>query len=606
MSAVVPLAGAGVAFDAERRGALDRLTTGLDAAQLQWLSGYFAGRASALPSTVVPAPAPAPVAAPAELVLPRLTIVYGSHTGNGKRLAERLARDAEGAGLAPRLFAADQYPLRELATERLLYVLISTHGDGDPPDSARAFVEFLGSRRAPGLPELAYAVLALGDSSYPKFCATGRVVDERLAALGARRAFDRVECDLDFDRPAGDWLARALREASARAPAATVTPLRATVPPAAPATTRERPFAAEVLANQRITGRDGWRDVRHVELSLAGSGLTYEPGDSLGVWPTNADPLVDEWLQVLRLDGGQPVSHDGTERPLRDWLRNERELTRLARPFLTRHAGLGKHAALEHVLQAEAAPQLAALLRDRAPIDLLREFESPWAGQDLVAALRPLTPRLYSIASSPRVAEDEAHLTVALLEHELFGRTRRGAASAFLGARNTGGDTAPVFVESNPRFRLPADGATDLILIGAGTGVAPYRAFVQDRAATGASGRQWLLFGAPRRHADFLYQLEWLQALRNGTLHKLTPAFSRDQRDKFYVQHALRENGRELYAWLERGASVYVCGDATRMAPDVHAALVDIVATHGGVEREAAAERVESWLADGRYRRDVY
>ncbi len=606
MSAVVPLAGFGVPLDAERRSALERLTVGLDPLQLQWLSGYFAGRASALDSTVAPALVPVVPAPPVEQAVPRLTIVYGSHTGNGKRLAERLARDADAAGLAPRLFAADQYPLRELAQERLLYVLISTHGDGDPPDSARAFVDFLGSRRAPRLAELGYAVLGLGDSSYPKFCATGRLVDERLAALGARRAFERVECDLDFGRPAGDWLQRALREASARAPAATVTPLRAaTLAP--PATwTRERPFAAEVLANQRITGRDGWKDARHVELSLAGSGLAYEPGDSLGVWPVNAAPLVDEWLQVLRLEGSQPVAHDGRELPLRDWLSAERELTRLARPFLARHADLGKHAPLARLLDPDASASLATLLRERAPIDVLREFASPWTAAELVAALRPLTPRLYSIASSPRAVGEEAHLTVALLEHESFGRRRRGAGSAYLAARDIDGDRAPVFVESNPRFRLPADGAVDTILIGAGTGVAPYRAFVQDRAATGASGRQWLFFGAPRRRDDFLYQLEWLQALRNGTLHKLTPAFSRDQRDKRYVQHALREHGREVYAWLECGATLYVCGDASRMAPDVHAALIDIVATHGGIAAEDAAERVESWLADGRYRRDVY
>ena len=604
MSAVVSFPALPASLDPERREAFERLVDGLDAAQLQWRSGYLAGRAGARIAPPPAANAEAAQAAPA--AAPRATVLYGSQTGNSRRVAEALARAAEAEGLAVRLVAAEHYDARELAQERLLLVAISTQGDGDPPDAARAFVDFLASRRAPALKELAYAVFALGDSSYPKFCQTGRTVDERLAALGATRLHPRVDADLDFEAPAAAWRERSLAALRERVAGARVTALR---PPAAKAAARhdrERPFAAEVLANQRITAREGWRDVRHLELSLAGSGIAYEPGDALAVQPVNPPELVTEWLEVLGFDGAREVEHDGRVLPLARWLGEARELTRLARPFVARHAALGRDAELNRLLAPEHAAALGTLLRERQPIDLLRSSAAPWAPEELVASLRPLAPRLYSIASSQRAVGEEAHLTVARLESGHAGRRRTGAASEFLATRAGDGDTVPVHLEPNERFRLPADGSRDLVMIGAGTGIAPYRAFLQDRVATGASGRHWLYFGAPRLRHDFLYQAEWLEALRRGQLQRLTPAFSRDGADKVYVQHRLREHGRELYAWLEQGAVLYVCGDATRMAPDVHQALVDIVAEHGALGVEAATERVQGWLTDGRYRRDVY
>jgi len=595
---------ASVPLPEDRSAEIVRLLDGLDAPALWWFSGYAAALAShAAAGTRLPAPAAAREAAPLE----RLTIVYGSQTGNARRLAEKLARDAEHAGLAVRLLRADAYPQRELAAERLLYVVISTQGDGDPPDDARGLVDFIAGRRAPRLAELKYAVLGLGDSSYPQFCAIGRRLDARLAELGATRLFAAGEADLDVDTVAVPWLERALgaaREAlKSTAPRATVTPLR---PHAATAEwSRERPYAAELLTNQRITARDGTRDVRHLELSLDGSGLLYEPGDALGVWPTNPPALVEAVLQALRLDGEAPVALAGETRPLRAWLGEKRELTRLSRPFVAAHAAQARDARLNRLLAPDRAGELAALLDTHQLIDLLRAFPADWDGDELVAALRPLTPRLYSIASSRRVVGDEVHLAVANVEYEAFGSLHQGAASAYLAARAEGAQV-PVFVEPNERFRLPKDGLRDVVMIGPGTGVAPFRAFVQERSAAGARGRNWLFFGNPHFDRDFLYQAEWQAALKSGALHRLDLAFSRDQAEKLYVQQRLREHGRALYDWLENGAHVYVCGDAKRMARDVHAALVDVVAAHGGRGREQAEEYVNALQQQGRYARDVY
>ena len=534
-----------------------------------------------------------------------LTIVYGSQTGNARRLAEALARDAESAGLTVKLARADAYPVRELKNERLLYVVISTQGDGDPPDDARGFVEFLTSKRAPKLDELKFAVLGLGDSSYAQFCAVGTTLDERLAALGATRLFPRGEADVDIETIAGPWLKKALATArdtlKTGASLATVTPLRPQR--AAVVWTRDRPYHAEVLDNQRISARGSAKDIRHIELSLGISDLSYEPGDSLGVWPSNSPALVDQVIDALKLDAQAPVAHDGQTLPLREWLVDKRELTCLARPFVFAHAQRAKHDDLDAIVASPVA--FPELLSDHQVIDLLHAFPAQWTAQEFVSALRPLTPRLYSIASSLKVVEDEAHLTVARVAYEAFGRHHVGAASDFLATRN-GDGRVPIFIESNERFRLPQDGARDVIMIGPGTGIAPFRAFLQERGAIGAKGRNWLFFGNPHFQSDFLYQVEWQQALKRGELHRLDVAFSRDQLDKVYVQHRLRRSGRELYAWLENGAHIYVCGDGTHMAKDVHAALREIIVEHGGKSREDAEGFLTQLAAERRYSRDVY
>lgn len=580
---------------------LAQLTEGLDATGLWWLSGYAAGLARAQGTAASLRPLTLAPAADAGF---RPTLVYGSQTGNARRVAENLQRALETAGVAARLLRADAYALQELKNERHLIVVISTQGEGDPPDDALGFVEFLLGTRAPKLPELRFAVFGLGDSSYPRFCEIGKRLDTRFEELGAIRWLPRVDADLDIDAFAAPWLAHVLEQAKDAAPSvpapAKVTPLR----PSAASIDRDRPFAAEVVANQRITGRGGYRDIRHIELSLEGAGLDYEPGDALAVHASNPSRLVDAVLDMLRLEGDTAVEHGGTRLPLREWLSDRRELTRLSRGFVAAHAARAGAADLHHLLEAESADALAALIATQQPIDLLLRHRSEWAAQDLVSALRPLTPRLYSIASSRKIVGEEAHLAVAHVEYERDGALRWGVASHHLASRDIGGRVA-VHLERNERFRLPKDGARDLIMIGPGTGVAPFRGFVQERGALGAPGRNWLFFGAPRARSDFLYQLEWQRALKQGQLHRLDLAFSRDGVAKVHVQQRLREQAHEIYAWLREGAHLYVCGSVA-MGRDVHAALLDVIAAQGALSADDAADFLRQLQQQGRYARDVY
>ena len=594
----------------EKSALAAQLVQGLDSHTLHWLSGYMAGAAAQLqPVAQTAAPAPASQAAAP------LTVLYGSQTGNAKRVAEQLAQRAEAAGLTVKLVRADAYRTSELKKERLLYVVISTHSEGDtvePPDDSRGFMEFLSGRRAPKLPDLRYAVLALGDTSYPDFCGIGRQVDERLAALGAQRLQDRAEADVDVDSVATPWAEKALQQAleelqtgdqpaAVNAAGGVVTPLHAV----AQAWTRQRPFSAEILTSQRIVANDSGKDVRHIELSLEGSGITYKPGDALGVWPRQAPELVAAIIARLGLDADETVTHGEQSAPLSQWLSERRELTTLTRPFLAAHAELGNHDDLARLLEPESRKALSELLETHQLVDLLRRWPAPWTAQQLVEALRPLAPRMYSIASSQEQVGEEVHLTIANLNYLHDGEERWGVTTHYLLGLEEG-ESVSVFIDANDRFRLPADPSRDVIMIGPGTGVAPFRAFVQERQETAAEGRQWLFFGNPHRRTDFLYQLEWQQALRDGALTQISVAFSRDQAEKVYVQDRLREQGRELWSWLEGGAHLYVCGDADRMAPDVHAALIEIIAEHGNKSTEDATNWLKQLMSEGRYARDVY
>jgi sulfite reductase (NADPH) flavoprotein alpha-component len=591
----------------EWRGQLERLTSELDPAALNWISGYTAAMARERSGYARIEQRPHELAldfgnaqigveAPA-----RATVLYGSQTGHGRRLAEQLGLAAERAGLSVRVLSTLDYNPRELGTESMLFVVMSTHGDGDPPDEARAFADFLSGRRAPKLQKLAYSVLALGDSSYPKYCEAGRLIDERLAALGARRLSARVDCDVDYERPAGAWLAQAVVAASAELGVAATGAARVRVltPLSAVSSdpTREHPLEVEVIANQVITGRGTLRAVHHLELALPAGRLDYHPGDALGVVHENPPEVVDRVLKLTALDGHAPVSFEGRELPLHSWLRSERELTRLTRPFLDAHrartpGGAGQQSALQ-------------IPPDWQVADLLKNVPAQWTAPELVAALRALTPRLYSIASSRASVEDEVHLTVAAIDYMTGGERRLGSASRYL-ATHGADSRLQVYIERNKRFRLPADRSRDVIMIGPGTGVAPFRGFLQERTAQAASGRNWLFFGARHMDRDFLYQTEWQQALKHGALHRLDVAFSRDQAERIYVQQRMREQGAQLFHWLESGAYLYVCGDAASMAPDVHSALVDIVGHHGGRTAEDAAAYLNALMGERRYVRDVY
>ena len=600
VNAVVAIDNRLPSMEASRLSTLERLVDGLGPAELYWIAAWSAARAERLQR------GDAATTGAAKAAAVQLTILYGSQTGQAKRVAAQLHARAEAAGLAARLIRADAYPQRELAKETHLVVVISTQGDAEPPDDARGLVEFVLGKRAPKLPGLRYAVLGLGDSSYPQFCAIGRQFDERLAELGATRFAALGEADVDVDAVAAPWSDSALEQA--KQVLGTSQPVRvATLQPVPHRATytREHPFQAAVLDNQPIVARDAGRDVRHVELSLEGSGLSYEPGDSLGVWPSNPPVLVEQWLGVLKLDGEQLVTHEGRSLPLRQWLAREREITRLSRPLVAVLADASGEEELARLLRPDQSAALAALMAEYQPIDLWRRHASDWSAEELVAALRPLTPRLYSIASSRKAVGEEVHLTVGVVDYIAHGERHWGAASSFL-AQAGDEQSLPIYIEPNERFRLPQDDARDIIMIGPGTGIAPFRAFVQERRETGARGRNWLFFGNRHFSSEFLYQVEWQAALRDGSLHRLDLAFSRDDVAKVYMQQRLREQGRELYAWLQEGAHLYVCGDATRMAKDVNAALIDIATTHGGHTHEQAREWLSDLLQQGRYARDVY
>lgn len=617
----------------DRRPLLQQLVTELNREQLMFLSGYFAGAAAASPAGIpaytenlpgaharAPQPQLAPVSAgvtnitPAAAATPALalTVISASHTGNGRKISEKLVAAVQALGVPARMVKAGDFNPRELAKEKLLYIVISTHGDGDPPDEARALYEFLGTKRAPQLPELQYSVLALGDTSYPKFCEAGKVVDERLAKLGAKRLLPRVDCDVDFEKLAQTWSDDALarvrelkaKQAPSPAPAQTFATgfAPAAAAPAVAEITRAQPAVAEVLANQRIVGRGALREVRHVEIAMPGLGNFYQPGDALGIVHRNPDAAIEAVLKATKLDGGATVTHDGKTHTLQEWLRDERELTRIARPLLQQVAKQAKVDISELLSNADAMAKLTANCQVS---DVLASYPAEWTPEALVQALRPVHGRVYSIASSPAAVGDEAHLTVAVVGSDTDRKLLAGAASNFV--VNAAVDSnVQIWIEKNERFRVPADASRDIIMVGPGTGVAPFRGFLQEREATGATGRNWLFFGGRSLYHDFLYQLEWQQALKRKSLHRVDVAFSRDQAEKIYVQHRIKQAGKELFAWLQNGAYLYVCGDASSMAPDVHAALLDVAREQGGLDADDAQSWVADLTADGRYLRDVY
>ena len=588
---------------------LQQLTRGLTAQQLTWLSGYFYGQAAGA-SAAPAAAAVATIAAPAGQ---KLTILYGSHTGNGKKIAEQAAAAATARGLVAEVRDMNDYPTRQLAQEQNLLVIVSTHGEGEPPVSAEELHQFINGPRAPKLPKLRYAVLALGDKSYLHYCQTGKDFDQKLAELGGTRLLDRVDADVAYKAPAAQWVEDVLSQlagaATARvaAPAAVGSAAGAAAPTPLPAAeyTHENPWQAKVLDSIQLNGRGSDKETYHLELDLVGAGLRYAPGDALAVVPVNHNPLVEEVLKASRLSDTAPVRLGDESLPLAAALASRRELTVLTRDVLERYAALAPHAEL-HGLLADSA-RLQPYLYGRDVADLLTDFPTDQlTAQALADTLRPLPSRAYSIASSLLAHPDEVHLTVGAVRYEAHGRQKHGVCSSFLADRVAVGDEARVYVQPNEYFRLPPAGDTDIMMVGAGTGVAPFRAFVEERVELGAAGRNWLLFGNPHFTTDFLYQTEWQQHLKRGGLARLDVAFSRDQAQKVYVQDRLLEHSRDVFGWLENGAHFYVCGDKNRLGHAVQAALIQVVAKEAGLAPDAAAAYVKNLRKQRRYLEDVY
>lgn len=587
----------GAPFDGAMAEEVRALVARLAPAQRLWLSGYLAGTlAQGAPPLSAAAAPPRPATTP-------VTILYGSQSGNSENLARRLAQRLAARGATHRLLDMLDCRRADLEQAQLLLVLVSTHGDGDPPERAAPFFELLASRRAPALPRMRFAVLSLGDSSYEQFCAAGRLVDARLEELGARRLLPRAECDVDFESAASAWLDSVC--ATLPGPGGdAATPVAMQLAKVAPVWTRRNPFTAEVLANQALTARGSTKDVRHLELSIHGADIPYIPGDALGIVPRNAPAEVDALLAELGFAPDAPVRAGERDTDLRTALLEHCEIGTLSPALLGRYAAATRQQQLERLTGDAAA--LAEWSRGRDLRDLIAAYPPAQLDAPTFARLlAPLAPRLYSIASSASATPDEVHLTVGVVAHEARGRARRGVVSGAI-ADLAAGATLGIYLHRNEGFRLPAEPRAAVVMIGAGTGVAPYRGFLAERAATGASGRNWLLFGDRSFETDFLYQAEWLAWRRRGLLNRLDVAFSRDQAEKRYVQHRLREHGAQLWHWLQEGAHLYVCGDARRMAPDVEDALLHIAQQHGGLDEEAAREHLHQLRRARRYQKDVY
>ncbi|SDW23723.1 sulfite reductase (NADPH) alpha subunit [Marinococcus luteus] len=606
-------------FSQEQVDLLNQLLPTLTENQKIWLSGYLASQATSGAAPAAEAPAAQETAGPqtsqAETASKEVTILFGSQTGNGQMIAEDSSRRLKDQGYNVTVSSMDDFKTKNMKKVENILVIVSTHGEGDPPDNAISFHEFLKGRKAPKLEDVRFSVLALGDTSYEYFCQTGKDFDQRLEELGGTRLYPRVDCDVDFDDDAEEWIQGVLSSLNelqeetvqAAAPAGGAAP--AVPATEQPSYSRTNPFRAEILDNINLNGRGSVKETRHVELSLEGSGLTFEPGDSLGMFPENDPLLVDQLIREMDWNPEETVvlNKQGDIRSLREALLSHFEITVLTKPLLEKMSKLTNNEKLQELLETEHADDLRTYLEGRDLLDLLKDY-GPWQGgaADVVSNLRKIPPRLYSIASSPSANPDEVHLTVGAVRYDAHGRARTGVCSGQCAERTEPGDTLPIYIQHNPNFKLPDNPSAPVIMVGPGTGIAPFRSFVEEREEVEADGKSWLFFGDQHFRTDFLYQTEWQQWLEEGSLSKMDVAFSRDNEEKVYVQHRILENSGEVYQWLQDGAFLYICGDEKRMAHDVHEALVTVLEKEGNMTHEEAEAFMLDLQQQKRYQRDVY
>ena len=576
--------------------------------QLAWLSGYAWSQASGVEQPLVGQHLAANLTVLSAEPF-SITVLSGSQTGNAKSVADKVAAELTEAGIAVKRVALKDYKAKTIADEKYLLLVTSTQGEGEPPEEGVVLHKLLNGKKTPKLTELQFAVLGLGDSSYPNFCQAGKDFDQRFAELGATRLFERVDADLDYSATAEQWIrdiVAIIKEKAAQASPVVQSIATATTAPVAKESqyNKANPFPATLITNQKITGRQSDKDVRHLEFDLAGSDLHYQAGDALGVWFDNDPKLVDEILSLAQIDPTTEVTIEGKTQTISTALLSHLELTQNTPAFVKGYAALANNEQLNDLVADNQA--LQELVQRTPIVDVLHKFPAKLTAEQLVSLLRPLTPRLYSISSSPAEVGEEVHLTVGVVRFEHEGRARSGAASSFLADRVEEDGAVRVFVEHNDNFRLPNDMTKPIIMVGSGTGVAPFRAFMQQRVADEASGKNWLIFGNPHFASDFLYQTEWQQFAKEGFLHKYDFAWSRDQEKKIYVQDKIRENSTALWQWLQEGAYFYVCGDASKMAKDVEQALLDVIAKEGNLSPDEAEDYLNELREEKRYQRDVY
>jgi sulfite reductase (NADPH) flavoprotein alpha-component len=582
----------GDSLDQTQRHNLAQAIQGLTRQQLNWASGYLAGLSQAH----------SPEQAPQELE--QITILYASQTGNAQSIARQLESEYQASGFNTRLISTADYRGRDLAKEKYLLLVISTQGEGEAPESAFELQQFLFGSKAPQLKQLNYAVFGLGDSSYPDFCQAGKDFDQRLEQLGAQRLLNRVDADVDFDESASEWRASVIRQSHDWLSVSSSNVVSLNTAHHSSRYDRNNPYLATVLDSKRITTDDAVAEIHHIELQIDASSLQYKPGDSIGLWSRNNPALVGQILQNLQLDAETIVEYKKQQMTLQQVLAEQLEITQLHPSVVKSWAAITQSDALKQI--SENNDQLRSFAAGHQFIDLVIKYPATVDAQSLVQTLLPLQPRLYSIASSQQAFDDEIHLTVSTLQYQSNdGDARYGSASQYLNQHIQSGDTLRIYVAENEQFRLPENRQTPIIMIAAGTGIAPFRAFLQQRKADNASGENWLIFGNRHFHRDFIYQLEWQKYRAAGLLNRISLAFSRDHQDKVYVQDRLFEEAEELYRWIDKGAQIYVCG-SSELDSAVHQALIDIVQQQNQWDAQQAEQFVNNLRAEGRYLRDVY
>ncbi|WP_368993803.1 assimilatory sulfite reductase (NADPH) flavoprotein subunit [Caldifermentibacillus hisashii] len=603
-------------FNEEQREYLNRLIPTLTEAQKIWLCGFLSYPFIAGYEQSVQVDQTAAPKMEQSIQTREVTVLFGSETGNGQSLASTIVEKLQAKQLPVQSFSMDDFKPQNLKKVQDLLIITSTHGEGEPPENARSFYEFLHSKRAPKLENVRFSVLALGDESYEFFCQTGKDFDKRLEELGGERLYPRVDCDVDFEDPAEQWIngvVAVLHETSnANASAISVSEKQAAatlLEEKQSVYSKKNPYPAEVLENISLNGRGSNKETRHLVLSLEDSGLTFEPGDSLAILPENDPELVDSLINELGWNPEESVqiNEEGDIYSLRKALLSKFEITRLTKSFIQAAAELFHNEELKKLAAPGNEEKVKAYLDGRDLLDFVRDFRPVQLKPvDFIHILRKLPARQYSIASSLKANPDEVHLTISAVRFQAHGRNRKGVCSSQIAERIQPGDMLSVYVDQNPNFKLPSNPDTPIIMIGPGTGVAPFRAFLQEREAEGVTGKSWLFFGDQHFSSDFLYQVEWQKWLKNGVLTKMDVAFSRDQAEKVYVQHRMLEKRKEFYQWLEDGAVVYVCGDEKHMARDVHQTILTILEKEGGLTSEQAAVYIDQMRKQKRYQRDVY
>jgi sulfite reductase (NADPH) flavoprotein alpha-component len=596
-------------FNDSQAERLSNVLSELDVDQLNWLSGYFSGisQSTSIASGTVTNQEVVSAPSATEVKPQNITILYGTHTGHSEALSADLAAKAKALGIQASVSDMASFKTRDLKKVETLAIIVSTDGLGEPPVSAEDLYKFLHGKKAPNLSHINYSVLALGDRSYADFCQTGKDFDAVLEKLGATRILDRQDCDVDYDEPAEAWQNAFLNSLTQNSGAASSTGnLQASEQASATTTvySRKNLFEATILEKINLNGKGSSKETIHIELDLEGSGITYEPGDALGVYGSNSDKLTQAVLAATKLSGDQLVATHKGEQSLLEALTYDYELTPLTKSTLEKYADLTDNQQLKDVLTN--TNELPEYLKGRDILDLITEVPFELSAEAFISILRKNTARMYSIASSQDAVENEVHLLVSVVRYNALGRDKEGHCSTTLADRLEVDDKVKVFVDKNTRFRLPTDPEAPIIMVGPGTGVAPFRAFMQQLEVSEKRTPSWLFFGDRNFTTDFLYQTEWHQYLNEGVLTKADVAFSRDQQHKQYVQDRMIENGKELYQWLEKGAHFYVCGDAKRMAKDVDSALKEIIQQQGGLSLEKTEAYIKNLQLSNRYQTDIY